>query len=342
MTLVLEPPSVERMIQFSLRRVEGEAKFRLSYRNDCNRMSGHSKKRPIRIPNSSMRQLQSDFRDYLRALPVDYTYATAYREGCNVKANVARHRHNRFFYLLDLEGAFDQVDGIELAGILARLVGKMRMSALEMLGKKEEQLDLLISQSEEEKVFEFLNTYCLLEGGKGLPQGGPASQDLFNIYMAELVDKKIALYCNKHRLTYTRYGDDLTFSSRHAIGKVVRRKLREVLLSQGMKLSHHKCELVDIARVGGRSVLLNGVRLKWGGKMFAPKSFVRQAHLLVYAAQRTPDEKLYFRAQGLAACVFYIARGRDLTQAEAKLAYDLRDLRYSKKADMPAFAVGCR
>ena len=55
-----------------------------------------------------------------------------------------------------------------------------------------------------------LTHLCMLHGS--LPQGAPTSPMLSNMVFFEL-DKRIFNYCRKRNILYTRYADDLTFSS---------------------------------------------------------------------------------------------------------------------------------
>ena len=47
-----------------------------------------------------------------------------------------------------------------------------------------------------------------------LPQGAPTSPIITNLIM-NILDIRILKLCKKYRLTYTRYADDLTFSTNY-------------------------------------------------------------------------------------------------------------------------------
>lgn len=57
---------------------------------------------------------------------------------------------------------------------------------------------------------EVINT-CTLN--RALPQGAPTSPTLLNMVLTPF-DYKLNKYCNEHKLTYTRYADDIIISSR--------------------------------------------------------------------------------------------------------------------------------
>src|SRR3989344_5773511 len=78
------------------------------------------KKRLIESPNETMRIIHNRFVDYLRRLPVKYFYATGCRLGSSPLMNIQRHRHNRFFYLIDLKRAYSRVSMQKLAGVICQ------------------------------------------------------------------------------------------------------------------------------------------------------------------------------------------------------------------------------
>lgn len=175
----------------------GEPKFHVVRYRDVNPLGGYAKTRWLYKPNEAMREVHRRFLAYLRSgrilWAVDLRYSTACRVGCSPREHVRWHRYNRFFYVLDLADAYRAVDGRKLAQILY-------------------QLDLGVMVTKD-KIYSFLQRYCLAKEG-GLATGAPCSPDLFNLYAAVLLDEPLSDICRKHNIRYSRYLDDLTFSSR--------------------------------------------------------------------------------------------------------------------------------
>jgi RNA-directed DNA polymerase len=74
----------------------------------------------------------------------------------------------------------------------------------------------------------FLWRYCASEEG-GLVVGAPASTALFNIYCSLMLDPHLRALCTKVGTIYTRFVDDLTFSSVHVLPTIWRRHARDVI-----------------------------------------------------------------------------------------------------------------
>lgn len=67
------------------------------------------------------------------------------------------------------------------------------------------------------KVSQLLSWICVDSNDK-LPQGAPTSPALSNL-VCVLLDKRIGAYCQKYGLTYTRYADDITITSKKKLSK---------------------------------------------------------------------------------------------------------------------------
>ncbi|HQT04019.1 MAG TPA: reverse transcriptase domain-containing protein [Thiotrichales bacterium] len=94
----------------------------------------------------------------------------------------------------------------------------------------------------------------LCTSSEGLPQGAPTSPSLSNWLMRELDGQLLAL-ARKHKLSYTRYADDITFSSNRSIpGELLRKDLKtgawqlsdqlhQLFAEHGLKVNPRKTRL---------------------------------------------------------------------------------------------------
>ena len=78
-----------------------------------------------------------------------------------------------------------------------------------------------------------------------LPQGSPASPLLSNIVCSTL-DRRLTDLARRHRVTYTRYADDMTFSSNHSVyakDSSFLQELEDIVRSCGFKINEKKTRL---------------------------------------------------------------------------------------------------
>lgn len=249
----------------------GAPAFRNFKLNDYNPLTGHYKVRCLSAPNESMKQIHAQLIPQLRKLQAangGSPYATACLPGSSPLKNVQRHRANRFVFLLDISSFYQSIDRSRLLEMLsARLTerdGRLFMS----------EVELLWLQS-------FLDAYFLTPQGC-LPTGAPASPDLANMYATHWIDTELEELLNHYGLTYSRYLDDLTFSSREPITPGVRRQIREVLDGAGFKVSHSKARVHDLKRNGCLNI--NGIGLAHGGRLFVPRPYLRKIRGLLHLA----------------------------------------------------------
>jgi hypothetical protein len=224
-------------------------------------------------------------------------------------AGLKRHCGNRFFYSLDLAGAYQAVRPELLVKILA--------------GAWENDDPATISA--------FLADYCLGPEG-GLAVGAPASPDLFNIYAGTYLDLGLAEKVELWGGCYTRYLDDLLISlpsHRGSIGKRKREFVRKVIESAGFGISYHKAKLVDLAE---RPILVNGFGLDVAGRLFVPDPFLRFLRMeLRYALAGSPmDPKTAKKVQGRCAFLFG-GRPRRHTKLEGEVYRLYRQWRSNKQ-----------
>lgn len=126
---------------------------------------------------------------------------------------VRPHLKNRFFLKLDLRDAYDSVSAFDVEVFLNLSFGD--------------------------------NWIYFFHQDGGFIQGAPASHPLFNLYCDEVLDQHLRGYSRVNCLTYTRYVDDLLFSSQGRIGKKRRRAIRDSIRKSGLVINEKKAVLVD-------------------------------------------------------------------------------------------------
>lgn len=140
----------------------------------------------------------------------------------SIITNCNRHRNKRLVLNMDLEGFFDSFH-------FGRVKGYFQKNKNFMLP--------------EEVAICLANLACYK--GK-LPQGAPSSPVITNLICA-ILDRRISFLAKKYRLTYTRYADDLTFSTN--MKSFLEDKddfiseITTVIEKSGFKINHSKTRL---------------------------------------------------------------------------------------------------
>lgn len=119
---------------------------------------------------------------------IKHEIAHAYFKERSIKTNALPHRNKKYLVNIDLKDFFDTIH-------FGRVQGFFKQNKYFKLPDK---IATIIAQ---------LACY----NGK-LPQGAPTSPVISNL-ICQILDNKILQLCKKYRLTYTRYADDLTFST---------------------------------------------------------------------------------------------------------------------------------
>jgi RNA-directed DNA polymerase len=90
-----------------------------------------------------------------------------------------------------------------------------------------------------------------------LPQGTPTSTHIANLVFLE-TDLQLIELCQKHEIIYTRYVDDLTFSSQKDFRPLLN-DILNIVTSNGFKLSYRKTKYSGKQTVTGINVFLNKI-----------------------------------------------------------------------------------
>ena len=207
------------------------------------REDGSLKWRQLQIPND---EIMAEHRRKLTLMhdwDIPMPNATGGLPGKTILHNVLPHADNETFYMVDLLNAFA---GVNIDTLVATATSP------------------LVPSRYEEEIEAFIRTQASSAHFPGLPQGAPCSPFLFNLYCLPM-DRELAEYCESKEVTYTRYIDDLTFSTNGTLGKKLRRNLRDIIERHGgMQVNHRKSKLHHLAN---GPVTITGVSIQPDGRI---------------------------------------------------------------------------
>src|SRR5262245_7575478 len=143
--------------------------------------------RQIHAPIGLVRDLQDrlhlDFKQFYRAHP----NAHGFIDGRSIASNAADHAGKRWVLNIDLEDFFPTINFGRIRGLLLRPPFELGAAAAATCAQ--------------------IVTYR-----NGLPQGAPTSPVLSN-FIAAALDRRLLRLAREHKLTYSRYADDITLST---------------------------------------------------------------------------------------------------------------------------------
>lgn len=155
------------------------------------------KPREILAPCPTLKAILHFVNVILRALYVPSPHAMGFIQGRSVRDNASMHVGKNYVFNTDLKDFFPSISQYRVCKNLQ----------YKPFGFNEE-------------IARVIAGLCCVVDGPGkehkgyLPQGSPCSPILTNIVCQKL-DKKLSNLARKHNLTYSRYADDITFSSMH-------------------------------------------------------------------------------------------------------------------------------
>lgn len=151
------------------------------------------------------------------------------------------HISSNYFFRLDIKDFFHSVTSTNLKNELGNWISAEN--------EKEEILDLIVD----------IVTYSEV-----LPQGTVTSPIMSNIFMIR-VDQRILKYCQTLNIKYTRYADDMLFSSNSFNFKEKKwflRKIKHILASKGLSVNYSKLKYQDKEiSLNGYVISSTGIRL---------------------------------------------------------------------------------
>lgn len=158
----------------------------------------------------------------------------------NIVTNARPHLGAKIVVNFDLKDFFPSITFSRVTGVFRSLGYSEAISIV---------FSLICTTPEVEEVEIDGKTYFVAVGERHLPQGSPASPYLTNI-LCKRLDKGLATLAKNHSFVYTRYADDLTFSTLDKdanIGDFVN-KVRYVVGKQGLVINEAKTRILRKGR----------------------------------------------------------------------------------------------
>lgn len=169
--------------------------------------------RLIHAPRVSLKVIQRWIGFHIAKSVAWPDYVTGFVEGRSHLTAAQAHAGARWVYSIDIENFFPSVSRYRVRHVL-------------------EELGYSSYASEVCAAFTCING--------GLAQGSPASPVLANLALASL-DQQLAALCAQHEVRYTRYADDLVFSSTSdVVPEGLRARIKQLVRADGWRLVEAK------------------------------------------------------------------------------------------------------
>jgi len=190
---------------------------------DIRKKSGSTRR--ICAPRYKLKTIQKCLNSLLQALYSPSEAAFGFVAKRNIVDNASRHVGKRFVYNLDLANFFPSIN-------FGRVRAVLRLPPYLLTDDEgDKRADNSVQKLDGRGYLGFIiANICCHEGS--LPQGAPTSPTLSNI-VSQRLDKKLLRFARRHKITYTRYADDITFSAnRNVFSADFRQELYDIIRTE--------------------------------------------------------------------------------------------------------------
>ncbi|MBD5190624.1 MAG: RNA-directed DNA polymerase [Bacteroidales bacterium] len=189
--------------------------------------------RTISAPYGNLKWMQLCVNEIFKALYTASPYAMGFAEGRSIVDNARMHTNQNYVFNLDLKDFFPSVDQ-------ARVWKRLQLAPFNFNAKVASVIAGLCCMRtiryREELPFEEAFV---------LPQGAPTSPLLTNA-ICDTLDRRLHGLAKRFGLHYSRYADDITFSSMHNVyqtGSEFRKELERIITGQRFTINAKKTRL---------------------------------------------------------------------------------------------------
>jgi len=234
--------------------------------------------RKIHSPNADLKIVLKCIDVLLRSVYIPHPNAFAFIENKSIVDNAKMHTNKGYVYNVDLKDFFYSFDYNRIKTALYKEPFNLNST------KEKEEIAYWIS----------ILTTCKINGSQVLPQGSPASPVLTNIICKRL-DDKLNRLAKEFSLNYSRYADDITFSSNQHVfhGKFIS-KLNWLIQSEGLVINESKIRLQN----QGERQVVTGITVNKGTNV--SRVYIKELRMYLY----------YIEQYGLKKALSYFVNDR--------------------------------
>lgn len=200
--------------------------------------------------------------EMFKALYTPSNYAMGFTEGRSVVTNANMHKGQNYILNIDLKDFFPSIHQ-------ARVWKRIQLEPI------------LIKQPVANVVAGLCSMKAEMKNGNieyVLPQGAPTSPIITNM-ICDKLDRRLAGLAKRFGLTYSRYADDITFSSMHNVYQkqgAFCKELSRIITDQGFTMNEDKTRL---QKLGGRQEVTGIIVSK---KLNVTQKYVRDVRNILY------------------------------------------------------------
>lgn len=195
--------------------------------------------RKINAPVKGLKSIQKALNYLLQCVYIPHEAATGFVLNKSIVDNARLHSGNHCTFNIDLKDFFPSID-------LHRVKACLKLSPFDLTGERE-PLAFLIANlcCTELEVERFKEGKWKKEILPVLPQGAPTSPIITNIVCNKL-DRRLTGLAKRFNINYSRYADDITFSSKHNVyqrNSDFINELHRIIESQNFTINEKKTRL---------------------------------------------------------------------------------------------------
>lgn len=239
---------------FYLRRVISRDSFDYKRVLFKKQVPGRSRYREIHIPGEQLLKVQQWITNHILSNTTPHSTSFAYHPHSRPDFAAIQHCGCKWLLKIDIEDFFHNISESMVYSVFRKL-GYTKLFSFELARITTISPPNIRSRSQNDNNRHAIPLYRSEQKGF-LPQGAPTSPMLSNLVMTK-VDQKFEALANSYDFRYTRYADDLAFSTKKSVTMAELKKLKKainsILQKKNFNINNRK---TSISGPGSRRIVL--------------------------------------------------------------------------------------